>query len=134
MLIFIDTNILISAALFPESMPYRAFYKAVTDPNHAVICDQNVDELRKIFNRKFPAKVSVLNTFLSIIMTSVTIVKVPEETVPDEKQIRDEKDRPIFRAAIHSGADTFLTGDKDFLESGIKDPRIVTPSEFVTGK
>lgn len=131
MKIFIDTNILISAALFPGSMPYKAFYKAVTDPNDAIICDQNVDELKKIFNKKFPKKISVLETFLSIIMTSVTIVNVPEEPVEDEEKIRDEKDRPIFRAAIASGADLFLTGDKDFLESGIKDPRIVTPSEFV---
>lgn len=30
-----------------------------------------------------------------------------------------------------AGADVFLTGDKDFLESGIKDPRIMTPHDFL---
>lgn len=131
MKVFIDTNILISAALFPGSMPYKAFYKAVTDPNNAVICDQNIDELHRIFEKKFPQKTDALNTFLAIIMTSVTIVKVPEEPIDEEQEIRDEKDRPIFRAAVSSGVDIFISGDKDFLESGIKDPRIVSPADFV---
>ena len=40
-------------------------------------------------------------------------------------------DRPILRAAIHAGADILLTGDKDFLESGILNPKIMTAAEFV---
>lgn len=131
MKVFIDTNVLISAALFPGSVPARAFFKAVTEPNDAIICDQNVSELKRIFNKKFHDKTEKLNSFLSLIMMSVTIVKVPEEKIPEEKQIRDEKDRPIFRAAMAANADLFLTGDRDFLESGIKNPKIVTPAEFV---
>lgn len=64
-------------------------------------------------------------------MTSVEIVKVPEQEVDGEEKIRDAKDRPIFRAAFSNGADVFLTGDKDFLESGIIDPRIVSPGDFI---
>ena len=134
MKIFSDTNVLISAALFPNSIPYKAFQKAVSEPNIGVICDLNVDELKKIFARKFPNKIQILNTFLSIIMTSVMIVRVPDGPISGEEKIRDEKDRPIFRAAISAGVDIFLTGDKDFLESGIEDPRIVSPSEFVAYK
>ncbi len=37
-----------------------------------------------------------------------------------ETQIRDVDDRPILRAAIEAKADVLLTGDKDFLESGVK--------------
>ena len=73
----------------------------------------------------------MLNTFLSMLMTTVTIVKVPESEIADEQKIRDEKDRPIFRAAVASGADVILTGDRDFLESGITDPRIVSPGDFL---
>lgn len=131
MKVFIDTNVLISAALFPGSVPYKAFVKAVSEPFEAMVCDQNIDELRRIFRRKFPGKQQALDTFFSIIMTSVTIVRVPEQEVPDEAKIRDEKDRPIFRAALGNGADLFLTGDKDFLESGITDPRIITPGGFM---
>lgn len=134
MKVFIDTNILISTALFPKSVPAKAFYKAVTAPYDAVICDQNVEEIKRIFNKKFPDKISVLNTFLALIMTSVSIVMVPDAPIPDEARIRDEKDRPIFRAAVCSGAEIFLTGDKDFLESRITDPRVLSPSAFLDRK
>ena len=48
-----------------------------------------------------------------------------------ETQIRDVNDRPILRAAIEAKADVLLTGDKDFLESGVTDPAIMTPAEFL---
>ena len=129
MKVFIDSNVLFSAALFPGSTPASALYKALTEPNDAIVCEINIDELKKVFKRKMPEKISVLNTFLT--MPAVTIVKVPELEIADEQKIRDEKDRPIFRAAVASGADVILTGDKDFLESGITDPRIVSPGEFL---
>lgn len=129
--VFIDTNVLISAALFPNSTPFQAYCKAVSYPNNAMICDLNIDELKEVFHRKFPNKLSVLDKFLANIMTAITVINVPEEPIDDEKKIRDEKDRPIFRAAVEAEADVFLTGDKDFLESGIKDPRIMSPSDFL---
>ena len=49
----------------------------------------------------------------------------------DETQIRDVNDRPILRAAIEAKADVLLTGDKDFGESGLKNPVIMTPAEFL---
>ena len=48
-----------------------------------------------------------------------------------ETQIRDVNDCPILRAAIEAKADVLLTGDKDFLESGVKNPAIMTPAEFL---
>jgi len=43
-----------------------AFSKASELPYRLVLCDQIVDELRRNFNRKFPAKIPVLERFLSI--------------------------------------------------------------------
>ena len=57
MRVLVDTNILISAALSSNGTPYKAFLKAVTYPNKGIICDQNIEELRRIFNRKFPQKI-----------------------------------------------------------------------------
>jgi len=41
------------------------------------------------------------------------------------------KDRPILRAAIAAKVDALLTGDKDFLESSITIPKIMTAAEFL---
>ena len=38
MRIFIDTNVLISAALNAEGIPFRAYVKAASYPNHGLIC------------------------------------------------------------------------------------------------
>lgn len=59
------------------------------------------------------------------------VVSVPEEALEAETKIRDPKDRPILRAALNAGADLFLTGDKDFLESAVEEPRIISVQTFL---
>lgn len=132
MKVLIDSNILISAALSPNGTPYQAYLKAVTYPNHGLVCEQNIDELRRIFNRKFPHRIASLEQFLSIALMTLDLVPTPIEEHSSENKIRDVKDRPILRAAIYAKADILLTGDKDFLESGLDNPKIITASKFLT--
>jgi hypothetical protein len=40
-------------------------------------------------------------------------------------------DRPIYLAALAAGVDGILTGDKDFLDSGITHPKMLTTTEFM---
>jgi len=133
MRILIDTNILISAALFPQSVPARAYMKAVTPPHDAVVCDYSMDELRRVYNRKFPQRIQDFERFVSILTLSVELVSTPpiEEQIKEESAIRDVNDRPILRAAIAAKVDALLTGDKDFLESGVTQPKILTAAEFL---
>jgi predicted nucleic acid-binding protein len=51
--------------------------------------------------------------------------------VNDETKVHDTSDRPILRAAIEANADIIITGDKDFLNSGIIKPEIMTATEFL---
>lgn len=132
MRVLIDTNILISAALSNQGTPYRAFVKAVSYPNHGLVCEQNIDEMRRIFNRKFPQKIQALEGFLSLALLTLEVVPMPLEENILEDKIRDVNDRPILRAAINAKADILLTGDKDFLESGIDTPKIMTAADFAT--
>ena len=53
MRILIDTNVLISAALNVNSNPYYAYEKAASYPNHGLVCEQNVEELQRIFLKNF---------------------------------------------------------------------------------
>ena len=129
--VLIDTNSLISAALSNRGTPYAAYMKAVTYPYHGVICDQNIDELRKVFNRKFSAKIQLLDSFLAIALTALQLIETPVDEFEQEKSIRDVKDRPILRAAINVGVDILLTGDKDFLEADIDKPKTITAADFL---
>jgi len=131
MKIMIDTNILISSALSNNGTPYNAYVKAVSYPNQGIVCDQNIEELKRIFNRKFPAKIPLMNQFLATALMTLTVVKTPVDEISDEKLIRDTADRPILRAARAANADILITGDKDFLESDVINPRIMTAAEFL---
>lgn len=131
MRVLIDTNVLVSAALNAKGTPFIAYIKAATYPNHGLICEQNVDEIKRIFNKKFPEKIAALDRFLSLALMTLELVPVPMNEKMAESQIRDVDDRPILRAAIEAKADVLLTGDRDFLESGVKNPMIMTPTEFV---
>lgn len=131
MKVLIDTNVLISAALSPRGVPFQAYVKAASYPNHGIICEQNVDEMRRIFNKKFPNRLAALDKFLSLALLTLELVPIPTDENMSESQIRDINDRPILRAALEAKADVLLTGDKDFLESGLEKPTIMTPTEFL---
>ena len=131
MRVLIDTNVLISAALRPNSVPYQAYVKAASYPNRGLICEQNVDEMKRIFNKKFPERLTALDKFLSMALLTLELIPIPTDENISESKVRDVDDRPILRAAIEAKADVLLTGDKDFLESGLLDPIIMAPAEFL---
>ena len=109
----------------------QSIFKSRNYPNKGIICDWSIDELYRVYNRKFPDRISLLNQFLAMISTTIEIIPTPVETAADELKIRDVNDRPILRAAQNAGVDLILTGDKDFLESEVKSPTIVSPSLFL---
>ena len=127
---FIDSNILISAGLFPDSVPAKALEKAVTPPNVAIISDYSLDETHRVINKKFPNKVADLELFIYRTLFTVELVSTPT----DEKDgivVRDADDIPIVRAAQAANTDVLITGDKDLLESDILSPNIMTAAEFM---
>ena len=132
MKVMLDTNIIISAVLFPNGRAAQAFLKSLSYPYEPIVCDYVLDELRRKFEEKFPDKANNLEDFLQTALLFIKVVPTPEAEFREEKKIRDPKDRPILRAALNNHADLFLTGDKDFLESSVPDPRIISVAEFLS--
>ena len=128
---FVDSNILFSAGIFPNSMPAAALIKAFTPPNKVVVSDYSLDEVRRAVARKFPHKVNDLEIFLYRILFTAQLIVTPADEIDDEANVRDIKDRPILRAARYAGVDIHITGDKDLLESGITEPYIVNHLQFL---
>ena len=81
-------------------------------------CGRNEADIQQ----EIPNRLAALDKFLSVALLTLELVPVPTEEDMTETQIRDVNDRPILRAAIEAKADVLLTGDKDFLESGVKNP------------
>ena len=129
--VMLDTNILFSAMYSLSGKPFAAFSKASNMPYRLILCDQILDELRRNFNLKFPEKIPVVEKFLSILQYDLITIMTDDAVVLDESKIRDITDRPILRAARKANIDIFVTGDRDFLESTITNPQIMTAAEFV---
>jgi len=128
---FVDSNVIISAGIFPNSVPADALRKAVSMPNTTIVSDYALDEVHRVINKKFPSKVGDFETFLYRLMFDVELVFTPGDSVADEPNLRDINDQPILRAALAANADVLITGDRDLLESGISSPQVVTPAKFL---
>jgi putative PIN family toxin of toxin-antitoxin system len=124
----IDTNVLISASLFPNSK-IGQLIRPLSDKHTIVLCTVIIDELRDVYKRKFFDKMQVLDQFLNELCFETVYTPKLIETMP---HVRDKKDTPILAAAILENIDILVTGDKDFSEIDIKRPEILTPLELIT--
>ena len=131
MKIFVDSNIIISAFLNPGGTPAKALIKALTENHNLMSGVYNVSELLKTIAKKFVKRDLEFAVFWEQFRPFLQLIDTPETFLEIENKIRDEKDRPILRAAIFAEADIFLTGDKDFLDAEIDNPKIITAAEFV---
>lgn len=125
MKIMLDTNVLISAFVFGGKV--RETLIKLFETNCEIYVSEYVDdEFKRILYEKWTAraeKIYALYRSMDFVFCSST-----SEIL---EHLRDEKDIPVLSDAIYHGADILLTGDKDFLDSGIKMPQIVSPSELL---
>jgi putative PIN family toxin of toxin-antitoxin system len=123
----LDTNVIISAALFPNSISALAVVKAMRE-HTLLVCTYVIAEAQEVFSRKFPHKTASLDAFLS--KTAFELCYTPGVGIatPD---MRDETDRPILQAAIDAETDIILTGDNDFHALDILRPLVLTPADFL---
>lgn len=128
MRILIDSNIILSAALFPEGKVARVL-SYILETHTVIIASYSIKEGTTVFKKKFPDKTKCLKKFLEKIEYERfgTPRKVDANDYP---AIRDASDVPILASALLSDADIFLTGDKDFCEVNVRKPLIFTPNQY----
>ena len=67
MRVMIDTNVILSALMFPNSKPAQALM-LVAEKHYMVLCDHIVNEVRDKVNLKRPDLLSVANELLDTIV------------------------------------------------------------------
>lgn len=128
MRIMLDTNVLISALLFPGSK-MDAMMNCIFTQHQLVLSSYVVDELKRVVRKKFPGKETAINKLL--MMMSFEYVYTPNDMESGLFDIRDVKDYPVLYTAIIEDIDILVTGDKDFSDIGVERPEIMTPAEFM---
>jgi len=128
MRVMIDTNILISALLFPSRQMNTLIYKIAIE-HELVLSSYVVEELLNVVRRKFKNKLEAVDTLLS--QLPYELVYTPAQPKLGLFEIRDEKDYPVLYSAITEDVDVFITSDRDFEELGLEKPEIMDPSGFL---
>jgi putative PIN family toxin of toxin-antitoxin system len=124
----LDTNVLLSAILFPGQTMNAMMSKATTE-HQLVLSSYIVDELIETIKAKFPHRLSDIDKYLN--QLSYELVYAPINPELGLFEIRDPSDYPVLYSAISADVDVFITGDKDFHEVEIEKPDIVTATGFL---
>lgn len=124
--VLVDTNVFISALLFPESVPARAL-SLVIDENELVCTQWVLEELKRVVEEKRPDLLPALDELLA----DLDYELVEPANIASAVVISDRNDQPILDAALAAAGDVIVTGDKRFHALDIRTPSILTAREFI---
>jgi putative PIN family toxin of toxin-antitoxin system len=129
--IVIDTNVLVSGILLPESIPGRLFDHAELDGS-LLFSQATFSELREVLWRpKFDRYLDAVrrDRFIGRCLDAAALV----DTIRVIRACRDPDDDKFLEVAVNGKADALITGDTDLL---VLDPfegiPIITPAACLT--
>jgi putative PIN family toxin of toxin-antitoxin system len=109
--VVLDTNILISAFIFPGGPPEQVFQMAVTRDIALGISAPLLDELSGVLRDKFKCSSRMLAEVAALVQGCCTIV----EPVRRLRVIPDDPDNRVLECASTFGADYIVSGDRHLL-------------------
>ena len=115
MILLIDADILLTAALFPEGKAAAALQKALASPFRPHVREAALTELRRLLAELCPDAQEETEAFFTILTETVTVIPASE----------DAPDSPVLDDSVN----LFLTADKSLLRSN--DPRFLDAEEFL---
>jgi uncharacterized protein len=128
----LDSNVLVSAALFKDSIARRAFNQAVFE-GQILMSEPVLAELQDVFSRsRFDKYLSIelRRTFLSDLLVNVEMVKINQAIAV----CRDPKDNKFLELGLSGDAAFILSSDKDLLVlHPFQKIKILTPADFLAG-
>ena len=117
MILLIDTDMLLRAALFPAGEAAAALKKALAAPFRPHVRETVVEELRRLLAELCPEAPAEAEAFFTVLTETVTVLPIAEDA-----------GSPLLDDSVN----LFLTGDKDLLKSAKKEPRILSTKEFLS--
>lgn len=107
-----DTNIPVSALVFPGGRTDIALRRIIEERDQLLLFKPILDELLGILARKFSRDTEEL-AHVSVFLSDLSIVVKPRRKLA---VLADEPDNRILECAVTGGADAIVTGDKALLE------------------
>ena len=112
MRVVFDTNIFISALVFPGSTAERAIVKIIEGEDSLYISREIFDEVLSVLSSKFSRDSEAISR------VAFNLSELAEFVNPTEKirVLKDEPDNRILECAVSGNADIIVTGDKEMLK------------------
>ena len=130
MKVVFDTNIYISALIFPGGRAEAALLKVVEGDVELILSVPVIHEVLDVLSRKFDRDAEELARIAVYLADLGRIVKPRRKLAV----LRDEPDNRILECAVAGHADIIVTGDQAMLELGQhKGIRVVTLKAFLDG-
>ena len=112
MKVVFDTNILVSALVFPGGRGEAALRRVVEEQDQLVVSKPILDELLGILGRKFARDAEEL-AHAAVFLSELGVVVKPRQRL---RVLKDDPDNRILECAVAERADAIVTGDKALLE------------------
>ena len=114
MRVVFDTNIFVSALIFPESSADKALHRIIQGEDQLIISKAILDELLGVLARKFSRDREALAR-VALFLDDIALTIKPGHRV---KILSDDADNRILECAVSGGADIIVSGDHELLALG----------------
>ena len=111
MRVVFDTNILVSALVFPGGQGDAALRRIIDGMDQLVISKAILDELLEVLGRKFARDAEEL-AHVALFVFELAMVVAPKRRL---RVVKDDPDNRILECAIAGRAEAIATGDKALL-------------------
>jgi uncharacterized protein len=112
-----DTNILVSALVFPGGRGEAALLRIIEEQDELILSKPILDELLGILGRKFSRNAEEL-AHIAVFLSDLARTVKPRARI---RALKDDPDNRVLECAIAGRVDAIVTGDKALL--GLKDYR-----------
>ena len=114
MRVVFDSNILISALMFPGKQAEKAILGIIKNRDQLLISKPIVDEVLEVLARKFARDPEELSR-VAVLLSDLADMVRPRRRV---RVLKDEADNRILECAVTGSVDLIVTGDQAMLELG----------------
>ena len=112
MKVVFDTNILVSALVFPGGRAEAALLRIIEEHDQLLLSKPILGELLGVRARKFSRDAEELAR-VAVLLSELGLTVRPRRKL---RVVKDDPDNRVLECAVAGRADVIVTGDKDLLE------------------
>jgi putative PIN family toxin of toxin-antitoxin system len=125
-----DTNILVSAVVFPGGRAEAALLRIIEEHDQLLLSKPILDELLGVLARKFSRDAEELAR-TAVLLSELALTVRPRQKL---RVVKDDPDNRVLECALAGRAEAIVTGDKDLLElREFRGVRVISLREYLSG-